>query len=528
MEVGQIRSSTAQDEKVRFRLSALGQHITGLNNPEAALHQLRLKRSQFNEITRRTDEAHQRSILALFSTLHEEKQRIERMPVVRTSPKKKRMWKGRWVTRDEWQQEGAQPVRYTVYWKLLQSETWRPETREGAAMTSVGEKLYLYGGASRGIYNDLWVMHMLNPRWVRTQPQGVHPEPRMGHSLAEHRGNIVTFGGVTAYNRGSQHRECLNSVKILDTEKLYWRQIDTSGVLVSMRRYHIAVVVGKHMLLHGGLNEKNAFMSDAAVLSLNKMKWKQVDIQGTGPGHIAFHCAVGVFPKGTSELPGFSLYRIPETEGPPQERVIASGIYVFGGLDANSKAHNEVLLCKTGQRPLVWSVLETKGKPPVPRFQHTMTLVKDLNILVVYGGRNDSHSGSGYTCFNDVHILNLSTLTWAEVDVHGEVPRPRCAHSAASVSTQIISFGGVDGGRYCNSDTYVLELDQKVAQDLTQDDIRRHQREAEEELQRRRMESRTQSARNTGRSVSLGAQEGLVQSSKAGDASFLDSLNKKA
>jgi hypothetical protein len=153
--------------------------------------------------------------------------------------------------------------------------------------------------------------------------------------------------------------------------------------------------------------------------------------------------------------------------------------------------------------------------------------MRGLNFLVVYGGRNDTHSGGGYTCFNDVHILNLATLAWAQVNVRGEVPKPKCAHAAASISTQLVTFGGVDGGKYCSSDTYILELDQKQATELFQEDVKREQREAALELQKKRDEVRAQSTRNSIRSRSVGVAPGIaVQGVRGVDASFFETLGK--
>ena len=493
VEMEEARTSTAQDEKVRFRLSALGQQLTGLNNPVVALQQLQQKRRQYLDITRRTAEAHRQSILELCTSLQQQV-RLERMPVIKSSPKKKR--KARTVRPDL-----TPPVtQLSVYWRLLEEDSWRPETREGAAMATVGEKVYLYGGASRSIYSDLWVLHSLYPRWVKTQPAGLPAESRMGHSLLPHQGSLITFGGVTAYNRGAQHRECLNSVKLLRTDGLQWCLVEPTGVLVSMRRYHCAAIVGKHMLVHGGLNEKNAFLNDAAVLNLKGMKWKTVEVQGAGPGYIAFHTAVAVYPPDVVSSPDLSLFRLPETQdfNFPQ-----TGIYVFGGLDVNSQAHNQLYLCRTGQRPIAWSIVKTEGTPPSPRFQHTLSYVRDMRLLVVIGGRNDTQSGSGYTCFNDVHLLNLVTLLWTPVIVRGEVPKVRCAHAAAAVGNQVVVFGGVEGGRYCSSDTYILELDPKTVQECVVEDRRRQQRQTEEMLNKRRLESRTQSAHNSTQSRPL-------------------------
>ena len=45
--------------------------------------------------------------------------------------------------------------------------------------------------------------------------------------------------------------------------------------------------------------------------------------------------------------------------------------------------------------------------PPSERMLHTMTYMAKMNIILIYGGRNLNKD-----CYlNDVHILNLDTLT---------------------------------------------------------------------------------------------------------------------
>ena len=58
---------------------------------------------------------------------------------------------------------------------------------------------------------------------------------------------------------------------------------------------------------------------------------------------------------------------------------------------------------------------------------HTMTFMEKMNIIIIYGGRNMSKE-----CFLfDMYILNLDSLQWAEVNVHGKAAdRGRCAHAA--------------------------------------------------------------------------------------------------
>jgi len=55
-----------------------------------------------------------------------------------------------------------------------------------------------------------------------------------------------------------------------------------------------------------------------------------------------------------------------------------------------------------------WVIAKTKGKKPIARFQHTMHLVKELNAIVIYGGRTNQ---SEQYCLADIAVLTLHDLT---------------------------------------------------------------------------------------------------------------------
>ncbi|CAJ1960839.1 unnamed protein product [Sphenostylis stenocarpa] len=56
-----------------------------------------------------------------------------------------------------------------------------------------------------------------------------------------------------------------------------------------------------------------------------------------------------------------------------------------------------------------WSTLKTFGKAPVSRGGQSVTLVG--GTLVIFGGQDAKR-----TLLNDLHILDLETMTWDEID----------------------------------------------------------------------------------------------------------------
>jgi hypothetical protein len=423
---------------------------------------------------------------ALVEQLLEERGRMEQMPTVRRRYKDKRRRGVGSRLSAEMNVKPRSPVspqQLTGFWKRLEGNSRRPEAREGAILAAIGQKTILVGGASRSIFNDIWVLYVLNPQWTLAYPPGPPFEPRMGHSAVNYQGQILLFGGETAFNRTSQLRECLNTVKCLKADTVEWLPVLASGSAVVMRRYHSAAIVGKHMVIYGGLSEKNVYLGDCMVLNLESWKWKSVEIHGKGPGPLAFHAAISVFPGFNNEQTRlFSS----EPSTIPNSSLKQQGIYLFGGLDANSQVHGALYVLQTGQRPLTWLRPETSGSSPRPRFQHSFTLLKELKSLVLFGGRNNEKAAEGYSCFADLHILNLEEMTWRQVRTEGTGPGARCAHAAVAVDGKIVIFGGVDGGKYCSGETFVLEMDQKLVQDC----IKEQEREAQHQSDLQRIQVR--------------------------------------
>ena len=56
--------------------------------------------------------------------------------------------------------------------------------------------------------------------------------------------------------------ECLNDVRIFDPVIFEWKYIKVTGEWIDIRRNHSSVIVGKYMLIHGGINNKSKHLND--------------------------------------------------------------------------------------------------------------------------------------------------------------------------------------------------------------------------------------------------------------------------
>ena len=58
-----------------------------------------------------------------------------------------------------------------------------------------------------------------------------------------------------------------------------WKTIHAGGEWLDFRRNHSAVIVGKYMMIHGGINNKNSYLNDYFNLDLTSLKWSKAVVE---------------------------------------------------------------------------------------------------------------------------------------------------------------------------------------------------------------------------------------------------------
>jgi hypothetical protein len=102
---------------------------------------------------------------------------------------------------------------------------------------------------------------------------------------------------------------------------------------------------------------------------------------------------------------------------------------------------------------MAWSRPVIKGTPPSARWGHTSDYIGENKILI-YGGHD------GTKMLNDLHILDIESLTWTQIQAKGEGEEKitaRAAHSSTLFQEKLLIFGGGDGHKILN-DSWVLDL----------------------------------------------------------------------
>jgi len=363
-----------------------------------------------------------------------------------------------------------EPFKFYLYPVTESSSSLRkPHSREGHSMNAIGKCIYLYGGVSREIYNEWEVLDTSTYTWSKLEAKGDVPTfGRFGHSGERYQNGIVIFGGEKNYNSILKIRECLNDVRMFIPEQCEWKYLKGHGDLVEPRRNHAAVIVGKHMLIHGGIDNKGMYLNDLMIFNLNTYKWQVADERNAEHTGIAFHKACPVFGSHHKELNIFKMVDLKLDNG--TQYIKEEGVYFFGGRNHVEEPLNTLRILKLGTLIFKWITPVTQGITPDPRFMHSMVHCKKLNMLIVSGGRSDGYTAD-YAYRNpflsDLHILQLENLLWTRVTISGPAQQtPRCSHAATVIGSKMIILGGIHYNVYCPPDHLIYEMDPPLVRNL--------------------------------------------------------------
>ncbi|GKU97722.1 hypothetical protein SLEP1_g10827 [Rubroshorea leprosula] len=274
--------------------------------------------------------------------------------------------------------------------------------------------------------------------------------------------------------------EGLGSVVFYDQ----WIAPPISGQLPKARYEHAAAVVQDKMYIFGG-NHNGRYLSDLHVLDLRSWTWSKVDAKAdlesselSSPvvvtpcaGHslipwenkllsIAGHTKdpsetiqVKAFDLQTGTWSNLKTYgKPPVSRGGQSVTLVGTSLVIFGGQDAKRTLLNDLHILDL--ETMTWDEIDAVGVPPSPRSDHAAAVHAE-RYLLIFGG------GSHATCFNDLHVLDLQAMEWARPTQQGEIPTPRAGHASVTVGENWFIVGGGDN-KSGASETVVLNMSRLV------------------------------------------------------------------
>ncbi|KMZ62161.1 Acyl-CoA Binding Protein [Zostera marina] len=219
--------------------------------------------------------------------------------------------------------------------------------------------------------------------------------------------------------------EGVGSVSIYDQ----WVPSSISGQCPKPRYQHGAAVLHDKMYIFGG-NHNGRYLNDLQVLDLKSLTWSKVDAKTIG-----------------SEDPSKKT-----TMAPCAGHSLISWANKIISIAGHTKDLSEAIQVKEfDPQSCTWSIMKTYGKAPISRGGQSITLVG--SNLVIFGGEDAKR-----TLLNDLHILDLESMTWDEIDAVGVSPSPRSDHSAAVHAERYLLIFGGGSHSTCFNDLHVLDL----------------------------------------------------------------------
>lgn len=146
-------------------------------------------------------------------------------------------------------------TKYSVACELVAVQGWKPECREGQVCLVSGDQIVLLGGHNNYPISRLSFFNLQSSEWNKGAESDLK---RTYHSAALYRQHyLIMFGGMGVYNSHYKTRECLNSCVLFTTTSNSLRSIKISNEqTVEARRQHSACIIGKCMVVYGGINTK--------------------------------------------------------------------------------------------------------------------------------------------------------------------------------------------------------------------------------------------------------------------------------
>ncbi|RVW31591.1 Acyl-CoA-binding domain-containing protein 4 [Vitis vinifera] len=268
----------------------------------------------------------------------------------------------------------------------------------------------------------------------------------------------------------------LGSIAVYDQ----WIAPSVSGQRPKPRYEHGAAVVQDKMYIFGG-NHNGRYLNDLQVLDLRSWTWSKVEVKaGTesleSPSTVPLPSCAGHSliqwenkllsiaghtkdPSETIQVKAFDLQtctwstlktygKAPASRGGQSVTLVGTSLVIFGGQDAKRSLLNDLHLLDL--ETMTWDEIDAVGVPPSPRSDHAAAVHAE-RYLLIFGG------GSHATCFNDLHVLDLQAMEWSRPTQQGDIPTPRAGHAGVPVGENWFIVGGGDN-KSGVSETVVLNM----------------------------------------------------------------------
>ena len=335
-----------------------------------------------------------------------------------------------------------------------------PEGREQFSLFSRGSDIIISGGITINMKTlTIWILNLEKLEWKKINING-YSFNRYGHTGVFYQNKIYFFGGKIKYQKNSM--TC--GLEVFSFTDNQFTSPSPGKLVPEPRRNHIAELLGNQMFIFGGITNSNEVLNDCFLLNFNPLKWYTCVISKYTPGPRLYgHTSCVVIPQFMLKNHKFSIYSYPNIEpGKANSLIREKGIYIFGGKSKEEGGiSNQLWILVTGKKPLEWLQPTTKGKPPSPRYFHSMSFYERGNCLIIHGGRNETLSDN--LALNDTFLFDLENFEWLRVELYSGIKDfkilNRCGHQSMIYLDKLIILGGMNNNNYLGSTLMIVNMD---------------------------------------------------------------------
>ena len=290
---------------------------------------------------------------------------------------------------------------------------FKPSSRMDFSITKYGNKIYLYGGLSSLIYNELWIYNIDRNKWNKI----VHntkdiPLPRKGHTSVIIKNTLFIYGGETPKDTVSEDLISYNIIM----DKFFFPKIPRKKK-INQRKGHIMVATNQTFLIQGGIDVRTLTLENSAfIFNIYENCWQIFEYIGKPLPYRVYHSAVLVNQYYKHSLGGYTFYSLPsDLSDENRSKIRYEGIYIFGGINEKKNYTNDLFIIKTGKKPCINIKPKIQGKPPEPRIYSKMLFLDNYDFLIIHGGRKINQN----FCDN-IAVLNLENFNWIKPIIDDE------------------------------------------------------------------------------------------------------------
>ncbi|XP_039157224.1 actin-fragmin kinase-like [Eucalyptus grandis] len=159
-----------------------------------------------------------------------------------------------------------------------------PEARQGHSAALVDKRLFIFGGYGKSpdnddevYYNDLFILNTETFVWNKPMMTGIPPSPRHTHGCSTWKNKMIVLGGEDGCDK------YLSDVHILNADTLIWKELNTTGHTLPPRAGFLTITFGKFLLVYGGYTDAQKPYDDLYLLDVESAIWSSVTTAGAGP-----------------------------------------------------------------------------------------------------------------------------------------------------------------------------------------------------------------------------------------------------